>query len=34
VAPQVGQRLFVFSPVVANYGWIDVPGVGPSGPPT
>jgi hypothetical protein len=34
VAPQVGQRLFVFSPVVANYGWIDVPGVGPSGPPS
>ena len=34
VAPQVGARLFVYSPVVGNYGWIDVPGVGPSGPPT
>lgn len=33
VAPQVGTRLLVFSPVVSNYAWIDVQGVGPSGPP-
>ena len=33
VAPQVGLRLFVYSPVVDNYAWIDVSGVGPSGPP-
>jgi hypothetical protein len=32
-APQVTQRLFVYSPVVDNYGWIDASGVGPSGPP-
>jgi hypothetical protein len=33
VAPQIVDRLFVYSPVVSNYGWIDVSGVGPSGPP-
>lgn len=33
VAPQVGTRLFVHSPVVQNYAWIEVMGVGPSGPP-
>jgi hypothetical protein len=34
VAPQVSTRLLVFSPVVSNYAWIDVQGVGPSGPPS
>jgi hypothetical protein len=33
VAPQVRLRLFVWSPVVSNYAWIDVAGVGPAGPP-
>lgn len=33
VAPQVGRRLFVFNQATGNYGWIDVNGVGPSGPP-
>jgi hypothetical protein len=33
VAPQVRERLFVYSPVVSNYAWIDAAGVGPSGPP-
>jgi hypothetical protein len=33
VAPQVRDRLLVWSPVVSNYAWIDVAGVGPSGPP-
>jgi hypothetical protein len=33
VAPQVVDRLFVYSPVVDNYAWVDVSGVGPSGPP-
>ena len=33
VAPQVGLRLFVYSPVVNNYGWIDALGVGPVGAP-
>jgi hypothetical protein len=33
VAPQVAQRLFVYNPVSSNYGWIDVAGVGPAGPP-
>jgi hypothetical protein len=33
VAPQVGSRLDVYSPVVNNYGWVDAGGVGPSGPP-
>jgi hypothetical protein len=33
MAPQLGLRLYVYSPVVDNYAWIDVPGVGPSGPP-
>jgi hypothetical protein len=33
VAPQVADRLFVFSPVVGNYAWIDAAGCGPSGPP-
>jgi hypothetical protein len=32
-APQIVDRLFVYSPVVNNYGWIDIGGVGPSGPP-
>jgi hypothetical protein len=33
VAPQVGSRLYVFNPTSGNYGWIDVAGVGPAGPP-
>jgi hypothetical protein len=33
VAPQVTERLFVYSPIVGNYGWLDARGVGPSGPP-
>ena len=34
VAPQISGRLFVFNPVTSNYGWIDVSGVGPTGPPS
>lgn len=30
VAPQVRDRLFVFSPVTENYGWIDALKVGPN----
>ena len=30
VAPQVRDRLFVFSPVTKNYGWIDALKVGPN----
>ncbi|MBV8086171.1 MAG: hypothetical protein JO247_15300 [Chloroflexi bacterium] len=33
VAPQVAGRVYVFNPLTANYGWIDVASVGPSGPP-
>jgi hypothetical protein len=33
LAPQVQLRLFVWSPVVADYAWIDVAGVGPVGSP-
>lgn len=33
VAPQVRERLFVYSPVVQNYAWIDALSVGPVGPP-
>ena len=33
VAPQVLGRVFVYNPVTENYGWIDVRGVGPAGPP-
>ena len=33
VGPQVGQRILVFNPVTANYGWIDALGVGPVGSP-
>ena len=33
VSPQVAQRLYVFNPASGNYGWIDVAGVGPAGPP-
>ena len=33
VAPQLGQRLYVYNPNSGNYGWIDVAGVGPSGAP-
>jgi hypothetical protein len=33
LAPQVGLRLFVFSPVVNNYAWVDAMGVGPVGDP-
>jgi hypothetical protein len=33
VAPQVGGRLYVFDASSGNYGWIDVGGVGPAGPP-
>ncbi|HLG69275.1 MAG TPA: hypothetical protein VK009_02495 [Chloroflexota bacterium] len=31
--PQVLNRLPVFDSATGNYGWIDVSGVGPSGPP-
>ena len=34
VGPQVGARIHVYSPVSRGYAWIDVGGVGPSGPPT
>ena len=34
VGPQIGSRILVHSPVTRNLGWIDVSGVGPSGPPT
>lgn len=34
VAPQVGSRLYAFDAASSNYGWIDVSGVGPAGPPT
>ena len=33
VAPQVSERLLVYSPVVDDYAWIDALGVGPSGGP-
>ncbi|MBU6288965.1 MAG: hypothetical protein KGS10_12475 [Chloroflexi bacterium] len=33
VGPQVGTRIYVYSPVSKGYGWIDAAGVGPSGPP-
>jgi hypothetical protein len=33
VAPQIGNRIYVFNPVTGNYGWINADGVGPSGPP-
>jgi hypothetical protein len=33
VGPQVGKRIYVFNSATNNYGWIDVEGVGPSGPP-
>jgi hypothetical protein len=33
VGPQVYSRVFVYNPTTANYGWIDVAGIGPSGPP-
>ena len=33
VGPQVGTRIYVYSPVSGGYGWIDALGVGPSGPP-
>jgi hypothetical protein len=29
VAPQLGNRLFVYNPVTENYGWIDARSVGP-----
>ena len=31
--PQVGDRILVYNPITNNYGWIDAPAVGPSGPP-
>ena len=34
LAPQVGLRLFVYSPVVDNYAWIEALGVGPVGRPS
>jgi hypothetical protein len=34
VAPQISTRLYVFNPATQNFGWIDVLGVGPSGPPS
>jgi hypothetical protein len=34
VGPQIGTRILVANPVTKNLGWIDVSGVGPSGPPT
>lgn len=33
VGPRVEGRLFVASMATGNYGWIDVAGIGPSGPP-
>ena len=33
VGPQMGNRIYVYSPVTAAYGWVDASGVGPSGPP-
>jgi hypothetical protein len=33
VGPQVGTRIYVYSPVSGGYGWIEASGVGPSGPP-
>ena len=33
VAPQIGNRIYVFNPVTGNYGWINADGVGPAGPP-
>jgi hypothetical protein len=33
VAPQVGSRLYIFDVASGNYGWVDVSGVGPAGPP-
>ena len=33
VAPQIGNRIYVFNPVTGNYGWANADGVGPSGPP-
>jgi hypothetical protein len=34
VGPQVGLRLLVFNEFTANYGWVDVAGLGPVGGPT
>jgi hypothetical protein len=33
VGPQVGTRIYVYSPVSKGYGWVDAASVGPSGPP-
>ncbi len=33
VGPQMGNRIYVYSPVTKGYGWVDASGVGPSGPP-
>lgn len=33
VGPQVEARLFVVNTETGNYGWVDVAGLGPSGPP-
>jgi hypothetical protein len=33
VGPQVATRIYVYNPATGNYGWIDVAGIGPSGPP-
>ncbi|NBT04668.1 MAG: hypothetical protein EBS94_14855, partial [Proteobacteria bacterium] len=32
VGPQMGNRIYVYSPVTRAYGWVDASGVGPSGP--
>jgi hypothetical protein len=33
VGPQIAARVYVYDPATQGYGWIDVIGVGPSGPP-
>lgn len=34
VGPQVAARVYVFNPATLGNGWIDVSGVGPTGPPS
>ena len=31
VAPQLAGRLYVYDPISANYGWLNVSSLGPSG---
>ena len=33
VGPQIAARVYVYDPNTQGYGWIDVSGVGPAGPP-